>query len=122
MQSHKPLHLAVRPGERKPLIGEALGHALLAVDADLARTVRADDPERWEQHAQEIADAERLGYALDLDSQRAGISCVAVAITPRAAIATVGPTNRLSKQRLVSIAQRMRQELERARPVGQGWL
>src|SRR3954449_4585617 len=75
VQSDKPLHLAVRPGERKSLLGEALGHALLAADPDLAGTVRAEDPQRWQHHAQEIADTHRLGFALDLDSQQAGISC-----------------------------------------------
>src|SRR3954447_8920312 len=104
VQSDKPLHLAVRPGERKPLIGEALGHALLAVDADLAASVRADDPQGWEQHAGEIANAERRRFALDLDSQKAGISCVAIAVTSRAAVAIAGPTNRLPKSRLVTIA------------------
>src|SRR3954454_9910631 len=59
VQSDKPLHLAVRPGERKPLIGEALGHALLAADADLAGAVRAAHPDRWKKHAREIADAQR---------------------------------------------------------------
>lgn len=122
VQSDKPLHLAVMPGERKPLIGEALGHALLAVDADLARTVRAADPERWERHAQEIADAERHGFALDLDRQQAGISCVAIAITPRAAVAVAGPTIRLPEPRLITIAQQIREELDKVRPVGQGWL
>ncbi len=122
VQSDKPLHLAVRPGERKSLIGEALGHALLAADADLASTVRADDPERWERHAQEIADAQRHGIALDLDSQQAGISCVAVAVTPRAAIAVAGPTSRLPKSRLLTIGQQIREELDKVRPVNQGWL
>jgi IclR family acetate operon transcriptional repressor len=51
VQSEQPLHLAVRPGERKPLITDALGHAVLAADADLARSVHAEDPDRWERHA-----------------------------------------------------------------------
>jgi IclR family acetate operon transcriptional repressor len=122
VQSDKPLHLAVMPGERKPLIGEALGHALLAADTGLASTVRADHPDRWEQHAQEIADAERHGFALDLDSQHAGISCVAIAVTPRAAIAVAGPTSRLPQSRLITIGQQIREELDKVRPVGQGWL
>ncbi|MET3934594.1 IclR family transcriptional regulator [Arthrobacter sp. OAP107] len=122
LQSDKPLHLAVRPGERKPLIGEALGHALLAADPDLAGTVRSDDPQQWQHYAQEIANAERHGFALDLDSQQAGISCVAVAITPRAAIAVAGPTNRLPKSRLVTIGQQIREELDKIRPANQGWL
>jgi IclR family transcriptional regulator, acetate operon repressor len=122
VQSDKPLHLAVRPGERKPLIGEALGHALLAADPDLAGSVRSDDPQRWERHAQEIADAQRHGFALDLDSQRAGISCVAVAVTPRAAIAVAGPTSRLPKSRLRTIGRQLREELDKVRPVNQGWL
>lgn len=121
-QSDKPLHLAVRPGERKALIGEALGHALLAADAELATAVRVGEPDLWEQHAREIADAERRGFALDLDSQNAGISCVAIAVTARAAVAIAGPTNRLPKSRLVTIAQRMRQELDQVRPVNQDWL
>lgn len=122
VQSDQPLHLAVRPGERKPLLGEALGHALLADDAELAASVRAADPQRWERHAQEIADTQRSGLALDLDSQRAGISCVAVAVTPRAAIAVAGPTTRLPESRLLTIGQQIRDELDKVRPVNQGWL
>jgi IclR family acetate operon transcriptional repressor len=122
VQSDKPLHLAVMPGERKPLLGDALGHALLAVDTDLARSVRADDQKRWERHAHEIANAESRGFALDLDSQNAGISCVAIAITSRSAIAVAGPTTRLPELRLITIAQQIRQELDKVRPVGQGWL
>jgi IclR family transcriptional regulator, acetate operon repressor len=122
VQSDKPLHLAVMPGERKPLIGEALGHALLAADPDLANSVRADDADGWERHAHEITDAQRSGFALDLDSQHAGISCVAMAITARAAVAVAGPTHRLPKSRLITIAQQMRQELDKVRPASQGWL
>ncbi|WP_422678098.1 IclR family transcriptional regulator domain-containing protein [Blastococcus brunescens] len=122
VQSSKPLHLAVRPGERKSLLGEALGHVLLAADTDLAASVRGDDPESWERHAREIAVAERHGFALDLDSQKAGISCVAVAVTPRAAIAVAGPTMRLPKARLVTIGLKIRQELDAVRPANQEWL
>lgn len=122
VQSDKPLHLAVKLGERVPLIGQALGHALLAADADLAQSVRAHDPAGWNIHAHEIDDAQRRGFALDLDSQNAGISCVAVAVTPRAAIAIAGPTNRLPEARLIAIAQQIRRELDKARAVGQVWL
>jgi IclR family acetate operon transcriptional repressor len=122
VQSTKPLHLAVMPGERKPLLGDALGHALLAVDTDLARSVRANDAERWERHAHEIAEAKLKGFVLDLDNQNAGISCVAIAITSRAAIAVAGPTSRLPELRLITIAQQIRQELHKVRPVDQGWL
>ncbi len=122
VQSNKPLHLAVRPGERKPLIGEALGHVLLAADPDLAHLVRTDDPDRWQRHAQEIADVQRHGLALDLDSQHAGISCVAVAVTPRAAIAVAGPTSRLPQSRLLTIGEQIREELNKVRPANQGWL
>lgn len=122
VQSSKPLHLAVRPGERKSLLGEALGHALLAADPDLEASVRGEDPDAWQRCAQEIADAAHLGYALDLDSQDAGISCVSVAVTPRAAIAVAGPTNRLPKKRLVAIGKRIREDLERIRPANQDWL
>jgi len=122
VQSDKPLHLAVMPGERKPLIGEALGHAILAVDADLSQSLHNDHPALWERHAQEIADAQRQGFALDLDNQNASISCVAVAITPRAAVAIAGPTSRLPKSRLVTLAQQIRQELDKVKPMNQGWL
>jgi IclR family acetate operon transcriptional repressor len=122
VQSDKPLHLAIKPGERTPLIGQALGHILLAADTDLAQSVRAQDPARWKRHAKEIDDAQRKGFALDLDSEKAGISCVAVAVTPRAAVAIAGPTSRLPKSRLIEIAQHIRRELDKARPMGQGWL
>jgi DNA-binding IclR family transcriptional regulator len=122
VQSDKPLRLAVKLGERSPLIGQALGHALLAADTDLAQSVRAHDPDRWQRHAHEIDDAQRRGFALDLDSENAGISCVAIAVTPRAAIAIAGPTNRLPESRLIAIAQQIRQELDKARTAGQAWL
>jgi IclR family acetate operon transcriptional repressor len=122
VQSIKPLHLAVRPGERKALLGEALGHALLATDRELADSVRGDDPALWERHAREVADAERLGFALDLDSQNTGISCAAVAVTPRAAIAVAGPTSRLPKKRLVTIGKLIRRELDTVRPANQEWI
>lgn len=122
VQSDQPLHLEVRPGERKPLISDALGHAILAVDADLARSVRAADPHGWAAHATDIADAGADGFALDLDRQGSGISCVAIAITPRAAIAVAGPTSRLPKARLITIGQQIRRELDKVRPAGQGWL
>jgi IclR family acetate operon transcriptional repressor len=118
VESTKPLHLAVRPGERKSLLGEALG-ALLDADSDLVASTRGDDPQRWERHARQVAEAERLGCALDLDSQRAGISCVAVAVTPRAAIAVAGPATRPPKARLVTIGKRIRQELDTVRPPDQ---
>ncbi|WP_411699622.1 IclR family transcriptional regulator [Conyzicola sp.] len=122
VQSNKPLHLAVRPGERKSLLGEALGHVLLAADSDLAASVRGDDPKSWDRHEREIADAARQGFALDMDSQREGISCVAVAVTPRAAIAVAGPTGRLPKERLITIGKRIRLELNAVRPANQEWL
>jgi DNA-binding IclR family transcriptional regulator len=45
LQSSNPLNLAVRPGERKSLLDDALGHVLLAADDDLAQSVRSDDPQ-----------------------------------------------------------------------------
>ncbi|WP_208406368.1 hypothetical protein [Xanthomonas arboricola] len=56
-----------------------------------------------------------------MDSENAGISCVAVAVTPRAAIAIAGPTNRLPELHLIEIAQQIREELDKVRPMGQGW-
>jgi IclR family acetate operon transcriptional repressor len=122
VQSDRPLHLAVRPGERKSLLGDALGHVILVADPDLARAVRTEHPEQWNRYAEDISEAARNGFALDLDSHNAGISCVALAITPRAAIAVAGPTNRLPKERLEAIADHIRQELKTVRPAGQGWL
>ena len=122
VQSEKPLHLAVRPGERKPLLGEALGHAILSVNSELSQIVSDADPEVWKRHVGEITDAEHQKFALDLDLNDAGISCVAVAITSRAAVAIAGPTSRLPKARLVTIAGQIRQEISKVRPAGQGWL
>jgi IclR family acetate operon transcriptional repressor len=122
VQSSRPLHLAVKTGERKRLLGDALGHALIAANRDLAEAVAATTPDLWEVHADEIASAKRLGYALDLDRQDAGISCVAIAVTPRAAIAVAGPTSRLPEPRLVAIGREMRSQVDRVRPAGQDWL
>ncbi|WP_406164282.1 hypothetical protein [Streptomyces canus] len=57
-----------------------------------------------------------------MDSQQAGISCVAVAVTPRAAIAVAGPTTRLPESRLITIGQKIREALDKARPANQEWL
>lgn len=122
VQSENALHLAVRSGENKPLLEDALGHVLLAVDDELAQAVRNDNPTLWEQHIQDIAQVKSKGFALDLDSQGLGISCVAVAVAPTAAIAIAGPTHRLPEPRLIMLAQQIRQELDKIKPVGQGWL
>ncbi|WP_192860140.1 IclR family transcriptional regulator [Mycobacterium sp. MS1601] len=111
VQSDQPLHLTVVPGEREPLIGTAIGHALLAADPDLTRVVRELYPDMWLRHAEPIADAARDGFALDLDTFHPGVSCVALAVAPNAAIGVAGPTSRLPKTRLVTIAGQIRNEL-----------
>lgn len=110
VQSAKPLHLTVNPGEREPLIGTAIGHALLANDADLARSVHSRDPVGWDRHATQISQAEQQGFALDLEDFHPGVSCVAVAISPLAAIGVAGPTGRLPRARLIEIAHQIRKE------------
>ncbi|WP_211260535.1 IclR family transcriptional regulator [Amycolatopsis jejuensis] len=111
VQSDKPLHHAVTPGDRDPLLGTAIGHVLLANDPDLARATQAQAPKDWSQYAGWIAETGTSGYALDLDEFLPGVSCVAVAIGSRAAVGITGPSSRLSEARLRAIAQRIRQVL-----------
>ncbi|WP_353162142.1 IclR family transcriptional regulator [Acinetobacter guillouiae] len=122
VQSEKPLHLAVKVGEKKPLISDALGHVLLAANPELFKVISTDEPLQWEKYIKVINDAKCRGFALDLDHENEGISCVAVAVTSQAAIAIAGPTSRLPKSQLILIAQQIRQELDKVKSIEQGWL
>jgi len=111
VQSARPLHLTVSPGEREPLLGTAIGHALLAGEPELAESLRGRHHEEYEKRRARIEAAGQDGFALDEDAYHAGVSCVAVAIGNAAAIGVAGPTSRLPRDRLVEIAQWVRESL-----------
>lgn len=114
VQSPEPLHLTVNPGEREPLLGTAIGHALLASNSELATHIRKVNAEGWARHADAIAEAQTQGYALDLDGFHPGVSCVAVAVGSSGLVAIAGPTSRLPRERLVDFAEHIRQLLTAA--------
>ncbi|MER6170380.1 IclR family transcriptional regulator [Streptosporangium sp. NPDC001681] len=110
--STEPLHLTVTAGEREPLLGTAIGHALLADDAALAARIESNDPAAWTRHAESVRDAHARGFAIDLDAFHPGVSCVAVPLGRGAALGVAGPSSRLSEARLVDIAQHVRRRLD----------
>lgn len=107
VQSSEPLRLTVTTGEREPLLGTAIGHALLAADPALAERIADTDPAAWAAHAAAVSDAAVRGYALDENSFHPGVSCIAIAIGPGAAIGVAGPASRLPRPRLADIARQM---------------
>ncbi|GGM62217.1 IclR family transcriptional regulator [Microbacterium saperdae] len=107
VESSEPLHLTVKIGEREPLLGTAIGHALLAADAALAERMASADSTGWAESAPAVADAAAQGFAVDEDAFHPGVSCVAVVVGFGAAIGVAGPSSRLSGPRLADIARQM---------------
>lgn len=107
-QSASPLHLTVSPGEREPLLGTAIGHALLADSHELAEDLLARHTLEMDAHIDQIRAVARQGFALDLDSYHPGVSCVAVPYGNGAAIGVAGPTSRLPRHQLIEIGERVR--------------
>ncbi|MFT4124175.1 MAG: IclR family transcriptional regulator [Microbacteriaceae bacterium] len=112
VQSPEPLHLTVNAGEREPLLGTAIGHALLAEDETLSARLAAADPSGWARRAEEVARARRRGFAVDENSFHPGVSCVAVALGHGAAIGVAGPASRLPHSRLLDIARQLHRRTE----------
>ncbi|GAF46547.1 putative IclR family transcriptional regulator [Rhodococcus wratislaviensis NBRC 100605] len=108
VQSAEPLRLTVNPGEREPLLGTAIGHALIAADPDLAVRLSTAKVANWSDNETRIADARRNGYALDLEHFHPGVACVAVSLGSSAAIGVAGPSSRLPEPRLAGIAKTVR--------------
>ncbi|WP_443045674.1 IclR family transcriptional regulator domain-containing protein [Streptomyces sp. NBC_00356] len=107
-------------GGREPLLGTAIGHALLSSRTDLRHRLAADQPTAWKEAADSIEQAGTDGYALDLADFHPDISCVAVPLwednRARAAIAVAGPATRLPEARLHQIAAHIQKVIKGARP------
>ncbi|MBT0768790.1 helix-turn-helix domain-containing protein [Kineosporia sp. J2-2] len=107
VQSREPLHLTVSAGERAPLLGTAVGHALLAADGELAGRIEQADPDGWAQHAEAVSRCGQRGFAVNHEFYP-GVSGVAVALGGGAAVGIAGPTSRLPKARLSEIGRQAR--------------
>ncbi|MER5326275.1 IclR family transcriptional regulator [Streptosporangium roseum] len=108
VEAQAPLRLTVPVGGREPLLGTAIGHALLSGRPDLCQRLAFDQPAAWKTVAGAVEQARTDGYALDIANFHADISCVAVLVwegdRARAAIGVAGPTTRLPRNRLRQIA------------------
>lgn len=113
VEARAPLRLTIPVGGREPLLGTAIGHALLSGRPDLRHRLADDDPAAWKKVADSVEQARTDGYALDLAGFHADISCTAVPFwedeRARAAIAVAGPTTRLPETRLRQIATHIRE-------------
>ncbi|MGN9796358.1 IclR family transcriptional regulator [Streptomyces sp. OZ13] len=116
VEAQAPLRLTIPVGGREPLLGTAIGHALLSGRPDLHHRLAADQPAAWNKAAASVEQARTDGYALDLARFHPDISCTAVPVwdgnRARAAIAVAGPTTRLPEIRLRQIATHIREIIE----------
>ncbi|MFY0515626.1 IclR family transcriptional regulator [Streptomyces anulatus] len=119
VEARAPLRLTIPVGGREPLLGTAIGHALLAGRPDVCRRLAADRPAAWEASADVVEQVRKDGYALDTGDFHVDISCVAVPVREgdrvRAAIGVAGPTTRLPEARLRQIAVLVRKAVDEAR-------
>ncbi|MEU2970134.1 IclR family transcriptional regulator [Streptomyces ardesiacus] len=120
VEGRAPLRLTIPIGGREPLLGTAIGHALLSLRSDLCQRLAAEEPAAWEKAADSVEQARVDGYALDLADFHADIACTAVPVLDdgraRAAVAVAGPITRLPESRLRKIAALLRQATEAAHP------
>lgn len=120
VEGRAPLRLTIPIGGREPLLGTAIGHALLSVRPDLRQRLAAEEPAMWEQVASSVQEAHTDGYALDLARFHTDISCTAVPVLEdgkaHAAVAVAGPTTRLPETRLRQIALLAQEAVKAARP------
>lgn len=120
VEARAPLRLTIPVGGREPLLGTAIGHALLAGRPDLHHRLAAHHPTDWGKAADSIEQAGTDGYALDLAGFHPDISCTAVPLwedgRARAAIAVAGPATRLPEVRLRQIATHIQDAIEASHP------
>jgi len=120
VEGQAPLRLSVPIGGREPLLGTAIGHALLSARPDLCHRLATEDPPAWKSAAARVEDAREDGFALDMADFHPDISCVAVPVfeggRARAAVAVAGPATRLPEPRLRQIANLIRESLETVLP------
>jgi IclR family acetate operon transcriptional repressor len=115
IQGREAMRAASRPGHRSPLACTALGKAVLAAmpDHDIAAFVQHGGLQRLTPLSiaratdlhQELQEVRRVGYAIDSEETTLGVRCVAAAILdelsmPVAALSVVGPTLRITTQRI----------------------
>lgn len=124
VEARAPLRLTIPVGGREPLLGTAIGHALLSGRSDLRHRLAADHPTAWKEAAGSIEQAGNDGYALDLAGFHRDISCTAVPLwedgRARAAIAVAGPATRLPEARLRQITTHIQEAIEAALPQSAG--
>lgn len=106
VEGRHSIRLVSRPGYSVPLHVTSLGKVLCAgledapFDALVKRLEVSLDEEALERFRGEIADARRLGYAVDREELLPGLMCVGTSIVDRdgttlAAISVAGPTFRM---------------------------
>lgn len=110
-------------GRGTPVLGTALGRALLAAggaDHDVVARYAPANPELVERAWGEVQSAREKGYATEREENEPGISCLAVALlrqqTPVAAISITAPSERLS----VDDEAKLYEDLLRVVPEGLG--
>jgi IclR family transcriptional regulator, acetate operon repressor len=120
VQSREVMRAASRPGDRSPLACTAMGKAVLAAmpDAKIAAYVQHGGLQRLTPQSiarptalhRELQEVRRVGYAIDNEETSLGVRCVAAAIfdelsIPVAALCVVGPTLRVTMQRIEELGR-----------------
>jgi IclR family acetate operon transcriptional repressor len=120
VQSREVMRAASRPGDRSPLACTAMGKAVLAAmpDAKIAAYVQHGGLQRLTPQSiarptalhRELQEVRRMGFAIDNEETSLGVRCVAAAIfdelsLPVAALCVVGPTLRVTMQRIEELGR-----------------
>ncbi|MFD1330405.1 IclR family transcriptional regulator [Methylopila musalis] len=120
IEAGRPLRAACPIGQRERLEGSAIGLVFLAFMPGLGARVLATRAEALGPDIRaQIAQVERVGFALDLETHQPGRHCVAVPWREngevRAALGLSGPSARLPRDTLTDIAWMMMKEAEQTR-------
>jgi IclR family acetate operon transcriptional repressor len=120
LQSREVMRAASRPGDRSPLACTAMGKAILAAMPNTKTTEFVQHRGLRRLTPQSIArptalhsvleEVRRVGYAVDNEETALGVRCVAAAIfdelsMPVAALCVVGPTLRITLQRMEELGE-----------------
>jgi IclR family transcriptional regulator, acetate operon repressor len=119
-ESREVVHVKAHPGDRSPLACTAMGKAILAAmpDSRITEFVRHGGLQRLTPQSiarptvlhSVLQEVRAKGYAIDNEETARGVRCVAAAIfnelsMPAAALCIVGPTMRISEQRMAELGR-----------------
>lgn len=120
VESTQMVRAISRPGARSPLANTAMGKSILAFlpESRTMEIIQAGGLQRLTQHSiargtafhGALSEIRKMGYAIDNEETAVGLRCVAAAVfnefaVPVAGISIVGPSLRITRDRLEQMGQ-----------------